>query len=94
MQRIGETFGDVSTVARGLFLLTAGLVVVRHRVLPRWIGHLALVVGGMSLVGLVGATFGGPLAGLWLTGLFGFVVWVLVVGVAALVLLMRSRGRA
>lgn len=94
VQRVGETFGDVSTTSRGLFLLAAGLVVVRHRVLPRWIGHLALVVGGASLVGLVGATVGGPLTVVWLAGLLGFVLWVLVVGAAAVVLLMRTRARA
>jgi hypothetical protein len=91
MDRLGETFGDISTVSRGLFLVSIGLLVVRHRVLPRWTGYFALVVGVVSLVGIVGSAFG-PLAAAWLVGLFGFVLWVLVVGVASLVMLVRSRS--
>jgi hypothetical protein len=93
MDRLGETFGDISTVSRGLFLVSIGLLVVRHRVLPRWTGYFALVVGVVSLVGIVGSAFG-PLAAAWLVGLFGFVLWVLVVGVASLVMLVRSRSHA
>jgi hypothetical protein len=92
VDRLGETFGDVSTVSRGLFLVSIGLLVVRRRVLPRWTGYLALVVGVVSLIGIVGSAFG-PLAFAWLVGLFGFVVWLLVVGVASLVMLVRSRPR-
>jgi hypothetical protein len=92
VDRLGETFGDISTVSRGLFLVSIGLLVVRRRVLPRWTGYFALVVGAVSLIGIVGSAFG-PLAFAWLVGLFGFVLWVLVVGIASLVMLIRLRSR-
>ena len=88
IDRLNETFGDISTVSRGLFLISIGLLVVRHRVLPRWTGHLALVVGAASLIGIVAL---GPLAVAFLVGLFGFVLWVLIIGIASLVTLLRSR---
>jgi len=86
--RLGETFGDVSTVPRGFFLVCAGLLIVRHRVLPRWTGYLALLVGAASLIGLV------------VVGLFGFVLWTLIIGIASVVMLLaqwkksRRRGQA
>ena len=82
IDRLGETFGDVSTVPRGLFLICAGLLIVRHRVLPRWIGYLALVVGAASLIGIV------------VVGLFGFALWILIVGVASTVMLLAQRRRS
>ncbi len=90
IDRLNETFGDITTVSRGLFLMSIGLLVVRHRVLPRWTGHLALVVGAASLIGIVGSALG-PLAFAFLVGLFGFVLWVLIIGIASLVTLLRSR---
>jgi hypothetical protein len=78
IDRLGETFGDVSTVPRGFFLVCAGLLIVRHRVLPRWTGYLALVVGAASLIGIV------------VVGLFGFVLWTLIIGVASIVMLLAQ----
>ena len=94
VDRLGETFGDVSTVPRGFFLVCAGLLIVRHRVLPRWTGHLALVVGAASLVGIVATALDGGIALTWLVGLFGFVLWFLVIGVASLVMLLLARPRS
>lgn len=82
IDRLGETFGDVSTVPRGLFLVCAGLLIVRRRILPRWTGYPALVVGAASLVGIV------------LVGLFGFALWVLVVGVVSIVMLLTQWRRS
>jgi hypothetical protein len=78
VDRLGETFGDVSTVPRGFFLVCAGLLIVRHKVLPRWTGYLAVPVGVASLFGIV------------LVGLFGFVLWTLIVGVASIVMLLAQ----
>ncbi|MEO7351784.1 MAG: hypothetical protein ABIW17_07785 [Marmoricola sp.] len=91
VNRLGETFGDVSTVSRGFFLLSVGLLVVRHRVLPRWIGHFAMVIGAASLIGIVATAMNGGIAVLWLVGLFGFVLWVLILAIASLVALLWSR---
>jgi len=74
IERLGETFGDVSTVPRGFFLVCAGLLIVHHGVLPRWTGYLALVLGAASLIGIV------------VVGLFGFALWTLIVGVASIVM--------
>jgi hypothetical protein len=82
VDRLGETFGDVSTVPRGLFLVSAGLLIVRHRMLPRWTGYLALVIGAASLIGIV------------VVGLFGFVLWILIVGVASVVMLLAQWQRS
>lgn len=93
VDRLGETFGDVATVPRGFFLLSVGLLIVRHRMLPRWTGHFALVVGAASLIGIVATALDGGIAVLWLVGLFGFALWVLIVGIASLVMLLMDRVR-
>lgn len=85
---LGETFGDVSTVPRGFFLICAGLLIIRHRLFPRWTGHLALVVGAASLIGIISTPLDGGIAVSWLVGLFGFFLWIPIVGVASLVLLL------
>jgi hypothetical protein len=87
VERLGETFGDVSTVPRGFFLLCAGSLIVRHTLLPRWIGYLAWVVGAASLIGIVSTAMDGGIAVAWLVGLFGFVLWILILGVACMVIL-------
>lgn len=94
VERLGETFGDISTVPRGFFLICAGLLIVRHRVLPRWTGHLALVVGAASLIGIVATALDGGIAVAWLVGLFGFVLWILVIGAASLVMLLLQWARS
>ena len=82
IDRFGETFGDVSTVPRGLFLICAGWLIVRHRLLPRWTGYLALVIGAASLIGIV------------VVGLFGFALWILIIGVASTVMLLAQWKRS
>jgi Domain of unknown function (DUF4386) len=82
VDRFGETFGDVSTVPRGLFLVCAGLLIVRHKVLPRWTGYPALVIGVASLIGIV------------VIGLFGLALWMLVVGVTSVVMLTAQWSRS
>ena len=40
LTRLGETFGDIATVPRGLFVLAVSLLSLQTRLLPRWIGLL------------------------------------------------------
>lgn len=94
VQRLNETFGDVWTVPRGFFLISAGLLIVRHRMLPRWTGLLALVVGAASLLGILSISLKGGIAIAWLVGLFGFVLWTLVLGVTSLVLVLLRSARS
>ncbi len=91
--RIGETFGDVATIPRGLFVGAVSLAVLQTRFLPRWLGWFGVVVSAVSLVGVLGvALFFMPGIAAWFAGLFGFVLWtaalVVVLGLRA----VRNRG--
>jgi hypothetical protein len=74
--RLGETWGDVATVPRGLFVAGVSLAALRTRFLPRWLGYAGLVVAAASLLGILGiALFFLPGIVAWFAGLFGFVLW-------------------
>jgi hypothetical protein len=95
VNRIGETFGDLSTVPRGLFLLAVSLVVLRTRMLPRWTGWFGLVVAAASLLAVVAMPAPSAVGSVtWFVGLFGFVLWLLVVGVTSLVQALRRPRQA
>lgn len=84
--RLGETFGDVATVPRGMFVLAVSMLLIRTRLVPRWVGHLGLVVAAASLVSVLG--MGWDVVALsiaWFVGLFGFVLWLLCLALSALV---------
>jgi hypothetical protein len=85
LDSVGDVFGSLAAVA-------AGLLVVRSRVLPRWLGWLALVAGvlfflqGFGLGGVI-ATFGLVL------DLIAFVLFLIFVLASSVVFLMRSDRR-
>jgi hypothetical protein len=84
--RLGETFGDVATAPRGLFLLAVSLLALQTRMLPRWLAWFGLVVAAASLVAVLAvAVPSAALAVVWFVGLFGFLLWTLVLGVTGLV---------
>jgi hypothetical protein len=84
----------VSTVHRGFFLISGGLLIERHRMLPRWTGLLALVVGAASRLGILSISLHGGIAIAWLVGLSGFVRWTLVLGITSLVLVLLRSARS
>lgn len=91
--RIGETFGDVATIPRGLFVGAVALAALQTRFLPRWLGWLGLVVAAASLVGVLGvALFFMPGIVAWFAGLLGFVIWT--AALAVVLGLRASRNRA
>lgn len=91
--RIGETFGDVATVPRSLFVLAASIAMISSRVLPRWLGYVGVAVGTAGLLGVAGVAFGGALTIPWFVGLFGFLLWTLVLAVTCLARAVRARPR-
>jgi hypothetical protein len=92
--RLGETFGDVGTIPRGLFLLGASLAAVTTGFLPRWLGWSGLVVGAASLVGVLGVSHGAVVGiGAWFVGLFGFLLWTAALAVVLVLRLLRT-GRS
>ena len=70
---------DFFPIALGssVFLLTAGLSIVRHGALPKWLGWVAIVLG---IVGMTPAGF---------VGFLGGAVWILIVSV---LLTVRARA--
>jgi Domain of unknown function (DUF4386) len=91
-RRLAETIGDLSAVPRGLFILAISLLTLQTRFLPRWIAWFGLLIAAASLLCVVGAAW-------WITpfgiaamiGLFGFPVWLMLVG--ATLTIRGSRGR-
>jgi hypothetical protein len=91
--RIGETFGDVATVPRGLFVGAVSLAALQTRFLPRWLGWIGMVIAAASLVGVLGvALFFMPGIAAWFAGLFGFVLWTAALGVVMGLRAARNRG--
>jgi hypothetical protein len=69
------------------------LAVVTTRFVPRWLGQLGLFVALASLAGLAAGSTA-VLGVAFMVGLFGFVLWTLLMGVALCVRGVRlSRGR-
>ena len=93
--RFSEGWGDIGMASVGLYVGAASLAAVRSKAFPRWIGHLGLVVAASALVSLVGALLptSVPMTALFFVGLFGFVLWNLVLGVALCVSGLRGRSR-
>lgn len=92
--RIGETFGDVATIPRGLFVGSIAIAALQTRFLPRWLGWFGIVVGAASLFGVLGvALFFMPGIAAWFAGLFGFVLWTLALTVVLGMRAVRDRGR-
>jgi hypothetical protein len=92
MGRLGETFGDVGTVPRGLFLLGVALAAIATGFLPRWLGWAGLVVAAASLLGVVGVSHGAVVGVVaWFVGLFGFLLWTAALVVVLVLRLARAR---
>ena len=84
-----HVLGDFHMALIAVVVLAGSLAVVRYRILPRWIGWAGAGIGTAAAVGTVGVTLGVPaLYPLWFVGLFGWLLWILAVGVACL-----ARGR-
>jgi hypothetical protein len=78
-----EAMGDLGTLPRGLLLVTVSLAALRPRVLPRWLAWFGVVIGTAALVSPVGLVTGWtPFGVLFMSGLFGFLVWPLAVAVS------------
>ena len=90
--RFSEGWGDIGMASVGLYVGAASLAAIRSRVFPRWIGHLGLVVAASALVSLAGAILPTSVP-MSFVGLFGFVLWNLVLGVALSVSGWRGRTR-
>lgn len=82
LDSVGDVFGSV-------FLVVAGVLAVQSRVLPRWLGRLAMIAG--ALLFLQGFGLGGVIGtfGLLLDGI-GFVAFLAFVLVSSGILLVRS----
>ncbi|WP_193312972.1 DUF4386 family protein [Georgenia subflava] len=78
--RLGETFGDVAGIPRGLLVLAVSVLALRTRLLPRWLGYVGLVVAAASLVSVAVPAF----------GLFAFGLWLPVLSVVLLVRAARG----
>jgi hypothetical protein len=87
LDRLGQTFGALATVPRGLLVLAVSILAVRTRFLARWVGYVGLAVAVVSLGAVVVAPFSlvGPLA---------FMVWILLVSAFLLVRAVQDRRRA
>ncbi len=92
--RLSETFGDLAMAMVGLFVASVSYAAVRTRFMPRWIGHVGLVVAVGCAVSLLGAAWMNPVFTTgFFVGLFGFFLWTLMTAVALCVRAVRSRSR-
>lgn len=83
LDSVGDVFGSV-------FLVSAGLLAIRGRVLPRWLAWMAVIAGGLLF--LQGFGLGGVIATYGLVlDLVGFVLFLLFVLLSS-ALLLRSRA--
>jgi Domain of unknown function (DUF4386) len=82
---------SVGGLFSSLFLFAAGLLVMRSRVLPRWLGWVAILGGVMSF--LQGFGLGGVIASFGLVlELIGFVLLLVFVLVSSVILLRRENA--
>lgn len=58
----------------GVFLLCAGALIIATRVLPRWLGWLAIPLGALSVASVAGGLDGAP-------GILLYFLWVLIASV-------------
>ena len=77
---LGDAFFYAAEPAAGILVLATGLVVVRTRALPVWLGRISLVVGVWLLIPPIG----------WAALISAFPLWVIVVSL----LLYREAGAA
>jgi Domain of unknown function (DUF4386) len=86
LDSVGDVFGSV-------FLISAGLLAIRSRVLPSWLAWMAIVSG--SLLFLQGFGLGGVIATFGLVlDLIGFVLFLLFVALSSAILLRAGDGPA
>jgi hypothetical protein len=84
LDSVGDAFGS-------LFAFAAGLLVIGRAVLPRWLGRVLLLTGGLLF--LQGFGLGGVIARFGLVlDLIGFVLLLLVVLVSSVILLTRQNA--
>lgn len=81
LDSVGDVFGSLSAFA-------VGLLVIRSRVLPRWLGWVALLVGALFF--LQGFGLGGVIATFGLVlDLIGFVLFLIFILASSVIMLMR-----
>jgi hypothetical protein len=86
--------GDFQMTFIALLVGAFSVAALRARFVARWIGWVGLAVAGSAALGTVGVALNsGVLYGFWFGGLFGWVLWYPIVGVA-LGLRARSARRA
>ena len=86
-------FFDLGMAPIALVIVAFSIAALRADLLPRWLCWLGLAFGAFGALGTVGvAVAWKPLALPWFGGLFGWVLWTLLVGVA-LGLRWRRVGR-
>jgi hypothetical protein len=84
LESVGEVFGS-------LFAFAAGLLVIRSGVLPRWLGWVSILVGGLFFLQAFG--LGGVIASFGLVlEIIGFVLFLLFVIVSSVILLTRENA--
>ena len=82
LDSVGDVFGS-------LFAFAAGVLVIEHGVLPRWLGWVSILVG--ILFFLQGFGLGGVIASFGLVlDLIGFVLFLIFVLVSSVILLTRT----
>ena len=85
LQIAGDSIGSASTYAKGALMLAAGIAAIRTRFLPRWLGWLSVLLGGMAVGAGLGVVENPVTPVLFYGGLLGFAIWPLIVGVTILV---------
>jgi hypothetical protein len=81
--RFSETFADIGLALTGLFVASVSLAAIRTRFMPRWIGHVGLVVAAGCAVSLAGIAWVNPVSTTgFFVGLLGFFLWTLMTAVA------------
>ena len=85
LDSVGDVFGSV-------FLVSAGLLAIKSRALPRWLGWIAVIAGGLLF--LQGFGLGGVIGTYGLVlDLIGFVLFLLFVLLSS-VISIRDQGPA
>jgi len=82
----------VATVSGLVVLFAFSIAALKGGLLPRWLAWLGLVFACSGTLGIVGIATGvGLLYGFWFGGLFGFVLWILLVSAMFALRWWRSR---
>jgi hypothetical protein len=84
--------GDLQMAPIAVVLLGTSFAGLRYRLVPRWLGWTGVVLGAAAALGVLGVTLAvDALYPLWFTGLFGWWLWTLAVGVVATMQWRRTR---